>query len=421
MTNGLPQSTQGRLSFDENRWRQRTRQSWHAQFTDWIFYRLSPVEWYRLAQVRQDPLMETFWETILGGIVGILLPLVISVCVSWLLAQRHVQLWLPPAVCYWGSPWSLACGYRTVQPIIQLAQKAAEHQRNIAQVLPEAYATLGQAMEEKRAYRTRHYDVYLPPARPAKSYPTKTKTKTTPQSSNDTTTTMTNNHRQDGCSSAILFLPGALVPHTAYARPARLLSQHGYIVVVAADPWCFVSQKLHHSPAFVQRKILQPMERRYNVRDWSLVGHSLGGFTASHLVLELIKPQQTKNNNKSTMTRNICGMVMWAAAPFVPAMKDLSQATQLPIAIWQASDDAIVRHFSTPELTQQFYQLLPPQTRVQTIVPGTHAGFGSYLSTMPANREPITHNTMQQDEAVQLTHEFLQRTKKKAHDKSLER
>ena len=77
--------------------------------------------------------------------------------------------------------------------------------------LSRATDVLESRIIHRRAYRTRRYDVYLPPS---------LNTSTDGKTSND--------------QSALLLIPGATVSHEAYSEVAGRLSDEGFVVVVVS-------------------------------------------------------------------------------------------------------------------------------------------------------------------------------------------
>jgi pimeloyl-ACP methyl ester carboxylesterase len=257
-------------------------------------------------------------------------------------------------------------------------------------------------VESGRVYRTRRYDVYLPPPAPAGT----------------SASTSTSNH-----SHAILFLPGAGVEHVAYSAPATLLSNAGYtVVVVSAEPLLMGLPELGTTVS-AMRRIQQAVERRHYhsafpskraarkntgitprlKMTWALLGHSMGSFTACQLAEEFCKSNMgdTEANSK---------VVMWGSAPFIDYLPDLSGQQRLPILVVQGSRDVIIQAFGTEELTKLFWQRLPEDSAELVLAGGTHSGFANYLALRPQREEDgINNNEEQHRQAVQATVDFLQK------------
>jgi hypothetical protein len=194
-------------------------------------------------------------------------------------------------ISYLLSPWTLGTIWSASSPVRKTwtAVRKIQSQRSMTPVA--AWQSLVEGVESGRAYRTRRYDVYLPPPAPAG-------TAYTPLSTTTTTTTTTN---------AILFLPGSGVEQVAYSKPATMLSNVGYtVVVVSAEPLLQglpamgtnvsamrriqrgIEQRDYHSmfpskTAAGKKSSKTSTTSRHPKMTWALLGHSLGGFTVCQL------------------------------------------------------------------------------------------------------------------------------------------
>lgn len=242
-------------------------------------------------------------------------------------------------------------------------------------------ALFAQLCRQGRVIPGLYYDLYLPPRN--------------------------NNNNNNSSTKAILFLPGAGVEHRAYANPARLLSELGYVVALAsAEPLLHMSAPLGFDAAYFRRTCMGPVEEesryddydsRINIDQWFLVGHSMGGFCATQIARDL----------------GLDGLVMWAAAPFVSSLEDLSQSQSIRVAVIQGSNDVMMewvrKTFQTPgvDLAKAFWAKLPPTAREWVIPQGTHAGFAAYSSKAFPEDDSLLSREAQQEQAVELTHKFL--------------
>jgi alpha-beta hydrolase superfamily lysophospholipase len=262
-------------------------------------------------------------------------------------------------------------------------------------------------VESGRVYRTRRYDVYLPPPAPARTTYTPVFT---------TTTTTTN---------AILFLPGMGVEQVAYSVPATMLSNAGYtVVVVSAEPLLYglpavgtnvssmrriqrgIEQRHYHSSFRFKRAAGKKSSKtstpsRQPKMTWALLGHSLGAFTVCQLAEEFCKSSDTTKANLK--------VVLWAVAPFIGFLPDLSGHQRLPVLVVQGSRDDIIETFATEELTKQFWQRLPEDAAEVVVVGGTHSGFANYASLWTKKEKGGISNEEQQRQAVRATVDFLQK------------
>lgn len=387
---------------------------------------LSPLDWWRATQFRRASLE---YPVFLEAVFTVLLPLILRLWV-W----QHYRLGglgmvgvatttthsspIPPLphqvpalfLPYVCSPLTLRFLHRATRPVAQILRGAYTfHQTTQSTVLPEAWEALREALLEKRAYRTRLYDVYLPPSSLSANHcdDSSLASRSSRRRQNEIlpTTPPGPTALAGRTTVAILFLPGMGVSHAAYARPARLLSNHNYVVVVVSgEPWRAVSSPWEFSPEYLSRHILQRVEQLHgSIGRWCLVGHSLGAFTASHLVTRLDH-------------HSVLGMVMWGASPrYWQILKDLSHpphhgTKNVSVAIVQGSDDVTLRK---DDDSRYFVQRLPPTFRAAEhtfwIPGGTHCGFGDYLVTNLEYQEDhsASDRYRQQQQAVNWTHDFF--------------
>lgn len=259
----------------------------------------------------------------------------------------------------------MACSYYMGQALHKIRDAKHNLVQRQSTTLADALLTFRDALEQGRAVMTRKYILFVPPTSP------------TQQSHPET-------------APGILFLPGAGVEAVAYAGPAAMLSDLGYVVcVVQSEPTRMCSIEFGYSSGYLQ-SLMKSVKGLSQVEKWHLVGHSLGGFTATHVASDL----------------SIDKICHWGAAPFWQALNDVSQ-TDLRILVIQADNDSIVRAFGSSEAVKKFWNLLPSSSQ-ERVIPGTHCGFASYEShSFP---EETDSRAQQQAEAVRLTHEFLQGT-----------
>lgn len=283
---------------------------------------------------------------------------VVIVTTTWVVIQSaHLSTWWKAL-----QPWRKTLGV-IVDCVTKSRSRTAQSARD------EFYAHCRRG----RARSTPHYDLYLPPSE-------------------------ANNNK------AILLLPGAGVGHRAYARVAHLFSNLGYhVVVVNAEPLRQILPVLGFDATYFQRHCIDAVTRQGvpPLTSWALVGHSMGGFCAAHVAVQL----------------GIRHVVLWAAAPFVTALPDLSSPHDdddddpLRVAVVQGGQD-IIRDWVLSDLqppdadwTRQFWAKLPSTAVEYVIAHGTHAGFAHYTSRRFA--ESSVGRDDQQGRAVEWTHRFL--------------
>jgi pimeloyl-ACP methyl ester carboxylesterase len=235
--------------------------------------------------------------------------------------------------------------------------------------LDQAWDCLAQRIEMQRAYRTRRYDVYLPP--PSEKV-----------------------MKEQDQTRPILFLPGAGVAHTAYAEVAALLSDEGYLVaVVHSGPQRIVDRWMRPFRVRVLRNLQTTIQKRHNIPSsaWILAGHSMGALTCTVLADSL----------------GITDIIMWAVPPFIEWQADLSNSpAKKNVLVVQGSKDWVVETFSTPETTEIFWNRLP-MAQKHVIPNGTHSGFASYVPGWKPEVEGGLPREQHHQEVVQATVDFL--------------
>ena len=281
---------------------------------------------------------------------------------------------------------------RTVRGILQSIH---EIQQSRMMAHPDAYQCLYERIQQRRAYRTYAYDVYVPPA---------TAWNVLSDPTNET--------------QFILFLPGAYVEHVAYSQPAALLSDHGYIVIVmSSEPLGIVDMHLPQFYVSNIQRIQHEMETKYanhptvsnscinsnkNQCRWVFMGHSMGSLSCTKLIPYFPKVKE---------------IVLWGSAPFLDYMGNLSDITAddndgLRVLVVQGTKDQVIQCFCTPEMILEYWKRLPASTtKLHEIIGGTHQGFGNYIRNIKDDNE---HDSMpiqeQHSIAVQVTIDFMKRT-----------
>jgi pimeloyl-ACP methyl ester carboxylesterase len=236
-------------------------------------------------------------------------------------------------VAYLASPWNVVAG-RNLWQGAQLPASLAASWMKRSVTLPEAYQVLQEQLDSQEAYRRRRYDVYLP---------------SNNQNNTNTSTTTT---------KGILFLPGALVEHTAYSEVATDLSQNGNILVavISLEPTRLSSFLSTSEFKAIQRKIQKEHDQ---VTEWIIAGHSMGAKRALELAAEL----------------NFLKVVLWGFGGyfFLPALERL--ATSAHCLILNGSKDGLVERMGGVE---EFEASLPFNVHHTLIQGGSHQNFGTY-------------------------------------------
>lgn len=217
-----------------------------------------------------------------------------------------------------------------------------------------------------RAKRTKNaFDIYLPPPKSAKE----TNVKTT----------------------GILFFPGALVNHTAYAFIASKLSDRGIVVaVMSLEPTRFNTNVESNKKKALTAMYEVLSTSDITVDEWVISGHSAGAMVAMTLAAEM-KPGITK--------MLLCGV---GSNEF----GELSfRNDRIQALVINGSEDNLVNGLSEKQKTA-FRDTFPPSTSFVTIEGGNHSGFGHYGPQSMDGTRTITLDE-QQDIFVHNAAEFL--------------
>ena len=254
-----------------------------------------------------------------------------------------------------------------------------------------------------RAIRRQLYDLYLPP-----------------QNNVDGTKT--------GFISSLLFFPGFGVDHSAYADVASRISDSGIpVAVVSLEPLRLAHKNLGGGLNDVKRLIQFAGEdlimhyKRFHaegkfVIEWSLGGHSMGGYNALQLAESLKKNNRAFHSvvlRDGSISRIGSNIVAWAAGTIAQSFPDLCDASSLRVLILLASGDPFAS-ISSPQQKQVLLSKLPKRTRFVTVKGGNHSGFASYDEASKTSGKLVNgprHITLesQQAEVSRLTTNFLLR------------
>lgn len=316
-----------------------------------------PSTWFGMAQFLGINFLSIWTKSILS----LLLPALCYGSIQLVARAHHVDS-LPPAkmlmLPYIISPWTWGVMDHALSPLHQVYVDLFQMRRMRSITDKNTLEFLASLVEQHKTIRKRRYDLYLP-ASP--------------------------NHQ------AILFLPGATVPHEAYASPASLLTEYGYLVaVLSAEPL----RRPHPSLGFharYLRKIQQEIQLQHqDIQQWILMGHSMGAFCASMVAEDL----------------EVKHLVLWGVTSgFADSLSNLAQ-TRMRVLSVKASNDRMECLYGSDEKRLDLANRLPPDARIVTIQGGTHAGFGSY--TIPSiDPEKGIPNKEQHKQAVKITHGFL--------------
>lgn len=147
---------------------------------------------------------------------------------------------------------------------------------------------------------------------------------------------------------AVVFYPGGLVQHEAYAPPLRQLAEAGVVTALVPMP----SDLAVLAPRKADRVLDEVAAGA-----WIVAGHSLGGAMAASYA--------------DRRREEVDGLALWAAYP--PKGRDLSDSDLVALDLTASEDEVL--DWDTWSDRQD---LLPPATHAVTIDGGNHAGFAAY-------------------------------------------
>jgi predicted esterase len=316
----------------------------------------------------------------------------IRIVTLYALLLAGIHLWTNGTLCAIG--WATFVGFPTV--LIAFIVLAIAHvfvtKRQAA--FDSAHSVLWERTQQGRAFRKEgSYDVFLPAAASFQGDDAMEEKK------DDASMT---------CKHGIIFFPGALISHTAYASLAAKLSDHGIVVVIMS----YGPSRLSMDVARCERRaqlIMHELECEFAVDQWSLAGHSLGGTLALNAAAQMDSIEKII----------LCGVgrdAMGAPSSLRTSSKQ--------VLVLNGSNDPFVSD-CTPEQKQKFRDCLPPAKEEEeedsleklnsgmatfvTIKGGNHAGFAHYgPQTYPKRDGKRTISIdEQQDIFVQNTLELL--------------
>lgn len=156
-----------------------------------------------------------------------------------------------------------------------------------------------------------------------------------------------NAHEETG----LVYLPGALVEHVAYAPLcSRIACQSQCVVVLLKVP-------LRMSPLGGSKRIAAAMAALPNVKTWAVGGHSMGGVTAASFA--------------ASNPGAVQGVVFHASYPHT----DLSCQKELRYLSVSAEHDGVITRDSAAKALNK---LPADYLTSQDVKGGNHAGFGHY-------------------------------------------
>ncbi len=366
---------------------------------------LSPRTWYGILQSQTHSSFNIFDGIVLAqSILASLLPLLVLTYAFKKVGsiRQREFLWKIVTPVVGLSPWTLSALYNICRQCIYLFPPMLFYWTGRTEALPSAVKNLQLRVQQGRATRHRRYDVY---------WPTTIDPRIPAQASEYTS------HSHNLPQKAILVLPGFGISHVAYSEVASRFSDAGFVVVVVSmEPLRLAHRHLGADAVSITR-IMRRVQGDNDHFQWSLLGHSAGGFGAMHLFEKLRRqPAPTLSIHTHTRTRtrtHIHKLILWGCAAIIDMSTDLSQLLfqeedSPAILILQATNDSLL------ELTKPFQETFEKhfpkhQTVTEWIAGGTHQGFASYESTWVGSPDMATAIAYvdQQDQACNKTIAFL--------------
>ena len=323
---------------------------------------LSPITWFGfLHQLHKSPFAEFRVDLLCQSLLALLLPLL-----ALSLSNLDPRLVLPL------SPWAIGIIHGgIIPPVQQIYNTIHTWKTKRSNPLIASQAAYANRLASGHLVRCGRFDVFLP-------------------------------KKNAFSGHALLWLPGALISHTAYSDVAAQLSDSGggiCVVTVSMEPCRMASPYLGATPRRLKR-IQKRVElilkehflehQRHPVRViWSIGGHSLGSFAAMAVAEEL----------------DASSLIMWGSANFRNTRTDLSRSS-IPTLVVQGSRDKLcdMDEVALAEFRNDF----PSNTIYSTIQGGCHNGFASVEPGDPTFLgAPTISMEQQQEEAVAITATFL--------------
>jgi hypothetical protein len=331
---------------------------------------VSPRTWLGVIQhMRQSPFVPFRVERLLQSVLGVLVPLLVLS-----LAKINPRVILPL------SPWTFGAVQGGIAPVQQIAQTCHFWKAGRRDPLPHALDCLAERVASGRCRRFGRYDVFFPPPH--------------------------NNSVIGQQQHAALFLPGALIAHTAYTEVAAKLSDTGICVVTVSMEPCRMATAHLGADSKRMKRIMKRVNKLLPVSPfWSIGGHSMGSFAAMRIAKELFPT----NDDDDAATR-IWRLFLWGSANFPDTrtnLRDDELMEDFPVLVIQGSNDVLCR--MDAQQLAEFQNDFPADTTIyETIDGAAHNWFASVDQGDPfyVGKASISMN-QQQEEAVALTADFL--------------
>ena len=177
-------------------------------------------------------------------------------------------------------------------------------------------------------------------------------------------------------TTGVIFYPGGKVEAEAYSVLASKIASNGYTTIIVKMPF--------NLAFFGSNKADDVIAQHSEIKNWVMIGHSLGGVFASDYAV----------NNQD----KIDGIIYLAAYPSA----DASNTTLKALSI-RGSLDGLTSSSDISDNINKF----PPNTTFITIDGGNHYNFGNYGAQEGDNNSTITRE-IQQNQTLKYILEFLE-------------
>ena len=281
----------------------------------------SPSTWFGfLYQLHRSPFTQFRFGPLVRSILSLLLPFLVMLCAK-----------LDPRISLPMSPWAISIVQKGILPPILDMYKTAQLWR-INRVNPISTSAFAERITAGRCIRFARFDVHIP---------------------------------EWFSGHVLLWLPGALIAHTAYSDiMSHLVDDTGICVVTVSMEPCRMASPWLGATASRLKRIQTQLQRRqrelfkHPIQKWSVGGHSMGSFAAMALANHV----------------NATSLIMWASANLRNTRTDLSKSS-LHVLVLQGSEDKLCQMDDASRA--DFEKDFPPHTVYETIQGGIHRWFAS--------------------------------------------
>ncbi len=200
----------------------------------------------------------------------------------------------------------------------------------------------------------------------------------------------------------VIFFPGALVSHTAYAGIAAALSDKGILVVVLSlEPVRFIADT--ETNRRIALDALKDLSTNHDVKvdEWILAGHSAGAMTALNLAIENESEESTIHPSISKVV--LCGVSRNETGSDLGSLRESNKTFSALVV--NGTNDGILKYVSEKE-KEAFEHQLPEDAKFVSVEGGNHAQFAHY-GPQSMDGEATISMEEQQKILVETTASFL--------------